>query len=152
MNDTGSRFNLSNFIAASMVALGLVVAALIMTHRPLATATDVPLAKSVAAPPITQNSVAQQFRTQMLRAPGGHQVLSNKFPFDLADVEVSRVLYSLKADTFSISFRGQWSPIAYTTQPSPHLAGSATFTNDGYGHYFGDVTFNDGSTFTITLK
>jgi len=149
MNGTGSRFNLSNIIAASIVALGLVAAALIMTHRPQAITTDVPSAKSVVTPPMTQESVGQQFHTQILAAPNLHTVHVGGVTATLTDVEVSRVVYSPKDDTYHISFNYDWQP-----DISQNVAGGddPTLTNDGYGHYFGYVTFNNDTSVLVTMK
>lgn len=110
INAPGSRFNLSNVIAACIVAIGLVTAALIMTHRPRATATDISLAKSVATPPFTQEAVGQQFRAQMLAAPALHTVYVRGVTAPLKDVDVSRVVYSLKDNTCQIQFSYDWQP------------------------------------------
>ena len=149
MNGMGSRFNLSNIIAASIVALGLVAAALIMTHRSQARTTDAPSAKFTVAPPITQESVGKQFRTQMLAAPNLHTVHVGGVTATLTDVEVSRVVYLPKDDAYHISFNYVWQP-----DISQNVAGGddPTLTNDGYGNYFGYVTFNNDTSVSVTMK
>lgn len=147
-----ARSSLSTVLAACIVAAGLIAAALIVAHKP--TATAIVSAKPATAPPITQESARDQFRAQVMAAPGMHIWPHEKVVYTLQDVKVQNVIYSAKDDTYTILYD-------LTFQPTPPNGWEdknvCTLNNDGYNHYYGDATFNpqqdaSGISAPITLK
>jgi hypothetical protein len=145
MDNSMHRTNLANIVAACIIAVGLITAALIVTDRPVSVLTNtVPVmssAKSIVMPPITQEAAQEQFQAQVLAAPKLHTFLSNRVTHTLSDVKVTQVLYSAKDDTFTVLYDLTWQPAMSSDGPQ---SGTATLSNDGYGHYYGIVIIRSG--------
>jgi hypothetical protein len=135
LGTTRGKGSASPIIAACVIAAGLIGAALIVAHRPPSPAT---ITARAVAPPITQESARQQFRSQVLAAPALHTYSDHGTSYTLSDIRVSQVIYTLKDDTFTLVYDWVWQPSVSTTD----LDNSTTFSNDGYGHYFGSVVFS----------
>lgn len=94
----------------------------------------------MALPPITQESAWGQFRAQVLTAPKLNTFVYNHVTYTLSDVKESPELsYSAKDDDFDVFYDLVWQPAMPSGGPQ---GGSATLTNNGYGHYFGLVGFS----------
>lgn len=154
-----TRTGLLNIIAACIIAGGLVGGALIIAHRPLGTGsalgarTTVPAAR-LTTPPITQASASAQLRAQVLAAPTLHTFVFKKATYTLVDVKVTQVIYEAKDDTFTIRYTYVWQPAMPPGGPQDEYA---TFSNDGYGHYYGAVVLSpvfqgSGQNADVTLK
>lgn len=137
-----TRSSLSTVLAACIVAAGLIGAALIITHKPPATA--IVSAKPATLPPITQESARDQIRAQVLASPKLHAWTYRKINYVLQDIQVKPddVSYSAKDDAFEVSYH-------LVMQPMPPSGidpeGNAIFTNDGYNHYSGGVSVDQVS-------
>ena len=131
------RFNTSLIIAACIVAAGLIASALIVAHRPAITGENIlpvttPVAKPMVMPPISQASVQEQFRAQVLAAPALHSFPYNGKRYTLADIKVNQITYAPKEDTFTVTYNYVWQPAMPPSGPQNSLC---QLTNDGYSHY-----------------
>lgn len=110
--------------------------------KPITNAVPVlPGAKLMTMPPITQEAAREQFRAQVLAAPKLHTFLENRITYTMSDVNVTQVLYSAKDDTFTLLYDLSWQPTMPSDGPQ---SGTATFSPDGYGHYYGIVITRPG--------
>ncbi|MDQ2798052.1 MAG: hypothetical protein M3Y13_00230 [Armatimonadota bacterium] len=157
MDNSMSRFNPANIVAACIIAAGLIAASLIVAHKPVSALTNavpmLPSARPIAMPPITQEAAQEQFQAQVLAAPKLHTFLYNRITHTLSDVKATQVLYSAKDDTFTIPYDLSWQPVMPSGGPQSYYA---TFNNDGYGHYYGTVIIpgdsNRSQYADVTLK
>ena len=104
-------------------------------------------------PPITQASASEPFWSQVLAAPALRTLSKEGTTYTLADVNVERVIYSAKEDTFEITYRWVWQP---SMPAGTNVIDSSGFSNDGYGHYSGIPDFSDAGnadqSAAVTLK
>lgn len=142
MESPASRFNVSNIIAACIVAAGLVSAAHIIADRPdtpqhTVAVPPAPPADAVprlAAPPLSQESVRDQVREQTLASPKIQTFRYNKVVYNLSDVVVSRVSYDAKEDAFLVVLDWVWQPTMPAGGPNHAYV---TLSNNGYNQYVG---------------
>ena len=141
MDNSAPRSHGSSVLSACIVAAALIASALIVAHRPQSLAGNTgpgsaSTARPVEMPPIAQASVQEQFRSQVLAAPALHTLQKGGRAYTLADVKVTRVIYSAKDDAFSILYDWVWQP---AMPAGGAQSDSTTLGNDGYGHYYTTV-------------
>lgn len=139
----------SNIVAASILGVSLIASALIVTSKPLGStgqnATVSSAAKLTVTPPISQQSVAKQFREQLLAAPTVHTFIHKKQKYTLADVKLNQIIYDAKTDVFTLMYEWVWQPRSPFGRPHESYT---TLDNDGYGHYYGIVVLSPESSGT----
>lgn len=144
MDNSAPRSHGSSVLSACIVAAALIASALVVAHRPSSLAGNtVPGSASTArpaeTPPIAQASAQEQFRSQVLAAPSLHTLQKGGRAYTLADVKVTRVIYSAKDDAFSFLYDRVWEPALTASGDQDN---STTLGNDGYGHYYGTVNLD----------
>ncbi|MGC4043371.1 MAG: hypothetical protein QM758_06170 [Armatimonas sp.] len=148
METSTSRLNLSNIIAACIVAGGLVTSARIVAQRPLASTSPPSLvtvqsARPLESPPLSQETIREQVRTQVLQSPDLQTYTYEKVAYKLSDAIIAQVSYTAKDDTFLVGLEWAWQP----AMPSdgPHYT-YLTLGNNGYNEYTGTVTIGEWAT------
>lgn len=138
--DNSLRLPVANLAAAVIVGASLITSASIVAHKPEAfgapSSSPTVSGKTKVTPPIAQDSVASQFREQVLGAPEVRTRKTNGQTYMLTDVKVKQVIYSAKDDTFTVIYHWVWN----RPMSRPDVD-AETLTNDGYGHYYGTATF-----------
>ncbi len=145
METQTSRLNMSNIIAACIVAVGLVSSARIIAqgwkeHAALpSSAISVQASQSgrpLASPPLSQETIQEQIRQQVLASPGLQSVAYNGISYRLSNVALSQITYNAKEDTFSAVVNYTWQPAMPSEGPQQ---GYVTLKNNGYNQYTGTV-------------
>lgn len=125
---TSENSNRSNVLAATIIAVGLVVAAVIIAKP------QVPASMRSAFPPIAISSVRQEFVARMQPGVGQAHVLPySKRSASLERIEVDRVSYDAQAQQYRIRYYLNWNtPERTVTWTGCYLAransASSTFT------------------------
>lgn len=142
METPPSRLNLSNIIAACIVAMGLVTSANIVAQRP-GTSVSTVSARPLAPPPLSQETIIEQVRRQVLAAPNLQTYPYNGVAYKLSDATISQIHYSTKDDTFTVVLDWVWQPVMPTEGPQRT---QISLSNNGYNEYLGAAVQSDGNT------
>ena len=146
-----SRPNLTNIIAACIVAAGLVSAARIVSQRPVLSTMSVqaaqsttspasmPIGRPLPSPPLSQETIWEQVRTQVLAAPALQAFRYKNVDYKLSDVTVSEISYVPKEDVFSASLHWVWQPAMPSGGPQEV---SLVLSNNGYNQYSGSAVLS----------
>ncbi len=173
MNIFSSRPNMTGIAAACILSGGLIAAAIIDSHKPVAVVggSHAPFATGAARsePPLSQESVASQAAAQLLAAPKLHGLPYKGSACDLIGAKTTLVQYLPATDELSLTFDLKWktgssainrdADSSVTTHvwsggnAAPPDTGTLTLSNDGYGHYFGtfDPDHSESGTPYITV-
>ena len=133
-----NRGNLIRVAAALLLSGGLMTAAIIDTHKTVPAIGTTGFAPSVpvvtaAAPPISQESVAEQRRARLLLLPKLHSLPINGTTCMLTAVKVTLAQFSATDDNFFWTNDLDWR----SNGTVPPVLGCLTLNKNGYGQYHG---------------